>query len=226
MEMTVSKLENIVGKKSRGDAQYLKIHEHKRWRAILIRPTVAKAWSLLIYRKASNAVKPRTGEHVVENPFNPAEGNMVMNKSDTAICEATAFMTEDCFQNMLIQERKRTERFGAHFKLLLIDIGRILNKRPDEKEPLLQNFELALESSTREIDWQGWYLHYKLLGILCPRATTTDTNRIIDRLRLEFGSFLAPDEAGSLKIYCLSSPDTKDEQDAKAPAGAADKPLP
>ena len=100
------------------------------------------------------------------------------------------------------------------------------NKRPDEKDALLQNFELALESSARGIDWQGWYLHNKLLGILCPRATTTDTNRTIDRLRLEFGSFLAPDEAGSLKIYCLSSPDTKNEQHAKAPAVAVDKPQP
>lgn len=68
-----------------------------------------------------------------------------MSKADPAMIEATAFMTEDCFQKMLIQERKRTERFGAHFKLLLIDIGWILNKRPDEKDALLQNFELALE---------------------------------------------------------------------------------
>lgn len=110
--------------------------------------------------------------------------------------------------------------------LVLIDVGWLLNQRPDENEEFVKNLELALESSAREFDWKGWYLYNKLLGILCPRATTTDKNRIIDRLRMEFGSFLLPEEAGAIKIYCLSSPNTGDEQDSGEPAVAADKPWP
>jgi hypothetical protein len=200
--------------------------EHGKRRETPAGPTISKACCLLVLHRTQEEPWFIPGAGSNGKVVCMVEDSTVMNKGDAVAVEGSAFLSEDCFQTVLIHERNRTERLGAHFMLVLVDVGWLLNQRPYENEVLVKNLELALESSAREFDWKGWYLHNKLLGILCPRAAIADKNRIIDGLRQEFSSFLAPGEAGAIKIYCLSSPDTRNERDAEAPAVMVNETLP
>jgi hypothetical protein len=135
-----------------------------------------------------------------------------MNPSEQAIAENETLVPEDYFQKMLINERKRTERFGRPFMLVLLDVSRIFKERWDAKESLLQNLELAINASTREIDLKGWYAHNKLIGILCPEIYKTDKNWIIDKLRHKVKTYLEPNAASSVRIFCLYYPEVEVEQ--------------
>lgn len=139
-----------------------------------------------------------------------------MNTTEQSLIENEAFLSEDYFQKMLINERKRTERFGRPFMLVLLDVGQLLNDKWNERGVLLQNLAVALNSSTREIDLKGWYMHKKLLGILCPEVTMTEKNWIIDEIRQKLKTFLEPNEAAAIKMHCLFYPNIEEEQSAGA----------
>ena len=67
------------------------------------------------------------------------------------------YCSEEYFQRMLVLERKRTERSGKPFVLILLDIGKLLKAKPQEKTFVLQKLVSVLDSATREIDVKGWY---------------------------------------------------------------------
>ena len=54
---------------------------------------------------------------------------------------------------LLCLERKRTERSGRRFVLLLLDAGTLLK---DAKVPVLANLLSAITHATRDTDLMGW----------------------------------------------------------------------
>ncbi|HUI93475.1 MAG TPA: hypothetical protein VLX68_14615 [Chitinivibrionales bacterium] len=134
-----------------------------------------------------------------------------MNQTGTPVIENDALLSEDYFQKMLIHERKRTERFGRPFMLIMLDVGRLVEKRREANDILFQNLALAVNSSTREIDLKGWYMRDKLIGILCPEFSRADKNWILEKLGQKLAAYLEPDEAAAIKIFCLFYPDIEEK---------------
>lgn len=135
-----------------------------------------------------------------------------MKTAGSDILEKDLFYPEEYFQKLLISERKRTERFGRPFMLMLLDVGCLLKNGRKEKDVILQNLEFALISSTREIDSKGWYLNNCLIGIICPEFYKTDTKWAVDKLRQKLISFLDVQDAANIKIYCIMYPGVEDKR--------------
>ena len=138
--------------------------------------------------------------------------DVFMKTAGSDILEKDLFYPEDYFQKLLINERKRTERFGRPFMLMLLDVGRLFKDRQKERDVVLQNLAFALISSTREIDSKGWYLNNCLIGIICPEFYKADTKWAVDKLRQKLASFFDMQEAANMKIYCITYPGPEDDR--------------
>jgi hypothetical protein len=138
-----------------------------------------------------------------------------MNTAGTDILKKDLFFPEDYFQKLLINERKRTERFGRPFMLILLDVGRLFKDRQKERDIVLRNLTFALNPTTREIDIKGWYMNDRLIGIICPEIYKVNKTWPVDKIRQKLASFLDLKDAANIKIYCIIFPGEEDESVAE-----------
>lgn len=73
-------------------------------------------------------------------------------------------LAEDVFRRIFCWERKRAERSGRCFLLMLVNVGNIL--QANQSERALSEIVSALTSSTRETDLAGWYQEGAILGVI------------------------------------------------------------
>src|ERR1700747_1579995 len=73
-------------------------------------------------------------------------------------------LPEDLFLGMLCFERKRAERSGKKFFLLLLDAQDTVET--DRQASVLQGIIKAASATRRETDPAGWYQHEVILGII------------------------------------------------------------
>lgn len=73
-------------------------------------------------------------------------------------------LDEEPFVNMLRVERKRTERSGHRFVLMLLESSHLLKDGGDGSA--LEKVVSALAASTRETDIKGWYESGAVLGVI------------------------------------------------------------
>ena len=81
----------------------------------------------------------------------------------------TSIMDEHFFVLMLRIERKRTERSGKPFMLMLLDGGELF-----QDPAVLRDIATAIGASTRETDTLGWYETGSMLGVLFTELGTTE----------------------------------------------------
>jgi lipopolysaccharide/colanic/teichoic acid biosynthesis glycosyltransferase len=89
------------------------------------------------------------------------------------------FLAEDAFRSILRLERKRTERSGKPFLLMLLDVEGIRGSR--YKEPLLFDAACSLFATAREVDIKGWYEHDRVMGIIFAEISGV-RERVIGRI--------------------------------------------
>jgi exopolysaccharide biosynthesis polyprenyl glycosylphosphotransferase len=90
----------------------------------------------------------------------------VVSQNPIARAEAVKeiILPEEYFHRTICLERKRAERSGKPFLLMLLDIG---NAIPVEKNSkVAQSVLSALALSTRDTDVAGWYKQDKVVGIM------------------------------------------------------------
>lgn len=98
----------------------------------------------------------------------------IRNLQASLFDQENGFLTEEVFHRQLYLERKRTERSGNPFLLMLIDIEKIWHLRKGDQ--LLQEMGEALCSSTREIDATGWHKENSTLGVILVELNGSDKN--------------------------------------------------
>src|SRR5258708_15783007 len=74
-------------------------------------------------------------------------------------------LNEDAFVSMLYLERRRVERAGSRFVLVLVDVSRNLAGTPN-KERAVQVLTKSLSDATRETDIIGCHEQHHLLALL------------------------------------------------------------
>ena len=72
-------------------------------------------------------------------------------------------LPQQLFLKLLCLERKRAERSGRRFVLMLLDPGRLLQSA---KARVMQNVVLAISQSTRDTDLKGWYKDGAIVGVI------------------------------------------------------------
>lgn len=90
------------------------------------------------------------------------------------------FYDEPVFAEVLRLERKRAERSGRPFLLMLIDVRKIVHRR-DGKD-VFEKIISQLNLHTRETDIKGWQAYKSVIGIIFTEVGEHDKDFIIDRI--------------------------------------------
>jgi lipopolysaccharide/colanic/teichoic acid biosynthesis glycosyltransferase len=73
-------------------------------------------------------------------------------------------LDKQSFQRMIALERKRSDRSGKQFLLMLVDFGRALSR--EHSSQVLQEMFSAISLATRETDVIGWYKDDSVVGVM------------------------------------------------------------
>ena len=84
---------------------------------------------------------------------------------------------EEPFHRIIALERKRTERSGKPFLLMLLDAGNCLPS--DRNGKVLAKILSALSLATRETDVTGWYKNHSIVGVMFTDISAADRESIV-----------------------------------------------
>jgi lipopolysaccharide/colanic/teichoic acid biosynthesis glycosyltransferase len=91
-----------------------------------------------------------------------------------------SLLEQDTFESILTLERKRAERSGNPFALMLLDAS--LCDQSAEREKLLKTVLMVLASATRETDLIGWSQEGAVLGVIFTEIDTNETHSVLKTL--------------------------------------------
>src|SRR5467141_167526 len=122
-------------------------------------------------------------------------------------------LAEDVFRRIFCWERKRAERSGRCFLLMLVHVESIL--QANQSERALSEIVSALSSSTRDTDLAGWYREGAILGVIftevregnCRGLASLTPAKVIASLR----SKLSPGQLDQIHISFHSFPENWDK---------------
>ncbi len=130
---------------------------------------------------------------------------------------------EEAFRRMLVIERKRTERSGKPFLLMLVGVGNLQCSEKNGKA--LDSMLSALLSSTRETDVIGWYKDRATIGAMFTGLVVDDKNlvlsTILTRVSNTLRDMLTFEQFNQVNISFHFFPDDWDHDSSGRPSNAA-----
>lgn len=141
----------------------------------------------------------------------------IMNLNETTAKESETFCSEVVFQRMLILERKKTERSGRPFLLVLFNIDELLKNSKRPKEVLVHALASALNESTREIDVKGWYRQDSLIGVICTEVNRNQRDTVVAKVKNKLLLFLDLPEMKLVSMYLIDYPEYETLIDPSSP---------
>ncbi len=126
------------------------------------------------------------------------------------------------FLRMLYLERKRTERSGRRFVLMLLASEELLKAGRDD-ETIARVLDV-LSSSSRETDIKGWYQEDSVIGVIYTEIGHSDgkhvTQALLGKVTKALSGTLTVDEINSVHISFHTFPENWEKH---GPAGPADR---
>lgn len=123
-------------------------------------------------------------------------------------------LNEDAFVSMLYLERRRAERAGNRFVLILVDVKKSLTGSSG-RDRMIQTLTKSLSEATRETDIIGWYVENNLLGVIgtdLGKATNDVVQkRFLEKLRNPFESALGVEKSAFISVSFHFFPEECDE---------------
>ena len=89
-------------------------------------------------------------------------------------------LSEDSFHRVISLERKRTERSGKPFLLMLLDAGSRISG--NQNTTVLTDIVSTLSFSTRETDVAGWYKSDSVVGVMFTEIGIEDRTSIVSTM--------------------------------------------
>ena len=134
-----------------------------------------------------------------------------------------AILSEEAFQRVISLERRRTERSGRPFLLVLLDIG---DEQPSETHwRALEQILASLASAARATDVIGWYKSDCVAGVMLTEIGLTDRksipNVLIARLSDTLRRSLSADEFNQVNISFHVFPEDWNHEEPKRPSNPA-----
>lgn len=111
------------------------------------------------------------------------------------VAGADGLYPQDLFRDLLIHERKRSERTKRHFFFVTLDIsGLPANTHTDRA--VIKNIIKAVSSSSRQVDIKGWYEAPISIGIIYTEVDICVPKKILEKIKQTLAQFL-PDGLAS-----------------------------
>jgi lipopolysaccharide/colanic/teichoic acid biosynthesis glycosyltransferase len=103
--------------------------------------------------------------------------NLSLVTAEPSSAADRTILNEEMFHRMVSLERKRTERSGNPFLLMLLDTGEVAHAGRDSKG--LNKIVSALNLTTRETDVIGWYQDGSVVGVMFTEISIEDRTAIL-----------------------------------------------
>lgn len=113
-----------------------------------------------------------TGKYIGQNVFH-------FKCTDFLKDNETGLYVEDYFHEMVYLERRRAERSGRPFVLLLVDFEGIIG---EGKPRGLRKAVEKVSAATREVDLKGWYSHDHVLGVILTETGMEGAEKVVPKL--------------------------------------------
>jgi lipopolysaccharide/colanic/teichoic acid biosynthesis glycosyltransferase len=130
-------------------------------------------------------------------------------------------LSEELFIKQLGVERKRTERSGRRFVLMLLDPGRLVRGR--ERTETLERVILALTNSIRETDLRGWYAK-SVIGVIFTEIGTADGTHVakalLNKVTAALCGALTIEDMNEISVSFHIYPEDWGDGGTKDPAGS------
>ena len=128
-------------------------------------------------------------------------------------------LNERAFMRMIAIERKRTERSGDPFLLMLLEAGNL--QGTGENEGVLDSVLSALLSFFRETDVIGWYKDRTAVGVVFTGLVTEDKISILNLIQSRVSTLLreklTPGQFNQISISFYFFPDDWDDGNSGPP---------
>jgi len=128
--------------------------------------------------------------------------DLITEFSEDLDAENSIFFSESNFCHMLRLEKRRVERSGKTFLLVLLDCSHLLNGS-GRNFVTLERMRRGLSFCFRETDIKGWYERDRVIGVLLTEMASVD-ERVEDRIHKKiFGSLcrsLSSNDAKKIEI--------------------------
>jgi lipopolysaccharide/colanic/teichoic acid biosynthesis glycosyltransferase len=132
-------------------------------------------------------------------------------------------LTEGTFKRMIAVERKRTERSGEPFLLMLLEAGNPQSLEKNEKA--LNNILSVLPLSIRDTDIIGWYKDRTIVGVIFTGLARKDKSAILSvilsKVSTTLRDQLTPDQFNQVSISFHFFPDDWDHDHRGRPSNPA-----
>ena len=123
-------------------------------------------------------------------------------------------LAQNPFRAAVVTERKRSERSGKPFLLLLLDFTPFFTKshRFDssaEKIDLRTSFHKFIDIlgiSLRGIDVMGWYDKGKILGMIFPETDLSSKDALLNKVRAHLNFTLGESQSSLAQMHCFCFP--------------------
>ncbi|GAC1664225.1 MAG: hypothetical protein NVS9B4_19560 [Candidatus Acidiferrum sp.] len=127
---------------------------------------------------------------------------------------------EELFLGMLCLERKRAERSGKKFLLVLVDAADILKAK--DKNEVLRGLAQAMGSARRETDLAGWYKQDAVLGIIFTElgnlAEATAVKRVTTKVQHALAAHLKKEHLKNVRVAVhVFAENSNDDEDTHVP---------
>lgn len=111
-------------------------------------------------------------------------------------------LDEESFTRMLCLERKRTERSGRPFVLMLLEAGPLL--KAGASDHVLEKVLVALSHAIRETDIKGWYRTGEMIGVIFTEIDRAQgravAGALLSRISAALAGTLGIDEINEIRL--------------------------
>ena len=140
--------------------------------------------------------------------------------SNAAFVPDGRILSEESFQQTIARERKRTERSGKAFMLMIVEVGAFSSTAKRGK--LLSGILSVLSRATRETDVVGWYKGELAVGVMFTEIAVEDktllVGAILARMNEALQSYLDVEQFGQITISFHMFPEGWDQQAESRPS--------
>jgi lipopolysaccharide/colanic/teichoic acid biosynthesis glycosyltransferase len=147
-------------------------------------------------------------------PLKPKKNSMKhtrLSLNNDHLCDQdSGLYKEECFNDMLSLERKRTERSGKRFLLMLLNIKKLIQN--NEKKEIINKLANSFFYSTREIDIKGWVKYDSVIGIIFTEINGIDKNSLKHKMVKHLSAVLDAEQVNKIEITCCFFPEEYDKQ--------------
>lgn len=107
--------------------------------------------------------------------------------------------SQELFRDLLVHERKRSERSREHFFFVALDIKAVLTNTSDDVDTVKLIIK-AITSSSREVDVKGWYEVPVCIGIIYTGVGVMALEQILEKIKTTLAGLLGSDMAKGIGI--------------------------